>query len=273
MKKVFNFKNLIFVVIVTIIIGVVSVYTNYANKVNRKMYEANENKSTLSDLNAKVINENPNFIQIEANETSLVGSTYNEHILLYSSFETSTPKNDINSQNYTIYGNTSRKSSVKKTGSYSYYFSGDSNSRICINDSRFNFGLNDFTVEFWLYAQQQVTSYATAFMDNANSNFGLLIYDSVFSGNTSLCGKKESDSTWFRTDTNLKCKTNIWSKYTIMRENGIFYLYQDNICVAQNSSYQTMPVNLSSLSIGGTSVIGQTEIKGYIDDFTIYNIA
>jgi len=191
-----------------------------------------------------------------------------KHILLKSSFEDEILKDDIQNTAYVVNGSIKNTVKNSRVGTDSAYFSGTAGQRLRLDRENLNFGTKDFTIEFYAYAETQVMGYPLFVSDEANSSMQFFIADSGSSGNISLVnnGARIINS-------GKKYIANEWVKYKVIRKDGVFKIYENDILIGSTSSYLNTNVNLSNLAIGGNSSTSNTAFKGYIDDLTIYDIA
>lgn len=222
-----------------------------------------------------------NFIEGEKVKNSKTyQEAFNDHVLVYSSFETEgangLPIDEVTNQEYVRAVSNSftyNTTALSKNGSKSVYFPGNASQRLLLGGRNdLNFGTNDFSVEFWAYCETQTMPYSLFFGNENNVDLNFFCKDEACSYNVSLQAGGGSGYTRI-IDTGKTYTENEWKNYKIVRKNGIFIVYEDNIEVGRNSSYQSVPVNLSNLVIGGNTSAGNTAFKGYIDDFTVYDIA
>ena len=127
---------------------------------------------------------------------------------------------------------------------------------------------NDFTVEFWSYAEEQTMPYALFFGSDSNTNLNLFIQDGSASGNISL-----TIGTTRIINTGKKYTPNRWMHYAVTRKNGVFTVYENGTKIGETSEYTQVNISMVDLAIGGNSATNNTSYKGYIDNFIIYNKA
>ncbi|MNT10547.1 hypothetical protein D3C72_1453850 [compost metagenome] len=177
------------------------------------------------------------------------------------------PKEEISKAVYTnvVADSITTTNVSKKIGEGSAYFSGVPSQRLKCSVQNLNFGMKDFTIEFWVYPETQTMAYPVLCGDDSNVNLVFFLADSASSGNISLQVNGRI------INTGKKYKPNIWTHYALVRKDGVFTIYENGINIGETSSYITTNVNISSLSIGGNSSTSNTAYKGYIDDFVIYD--
>ena len=230
---------------------------------------SDESKSYMQIKGAKEIVSDYDAFQTSLTSSSANNQQFNKHVLLHSSFEDTTPKDDVLGEEYTVNENIVTTTANKLNGNQSCYFSGSAGQRLILSRDSLNFGTSDFTVEFWAYAEEQVMPYAVGFSDEGNYSLQFMFTDNEIGANISLVGNAYQRMI----NTGKKYIANEWVKYRIERKEGIFYVYENDVIIGVSSNYTTMPVNLSTLAIGGNASTSNTAFKGYIDDFTIYDVA
>ena len=231
--------------------------------------KSDESKSYMQIKGAEETVSDYDASQISLTSSSANNQQFNKHVLLHSSFEDTTPKDDVLGEEYTVNGNIVTTTANKLNGNQSCYFSGSAGQRLILSRDSLNFGTSDFTVEFWAYAEEQVMPYAVGFSDEGNYSLQFMFTDNEIGANISLVGNAYQRMI----NTGKKYIANEWVKYRIERKEGIFYVYENDVIIGVSSNYTTMPVNLSTLAIGGNASTSNTAFKGYIDDFTIYDVA
>ena len=189
-------------------------------------------------------------------EEEIQNKTYqeasNEHLLLYSSFESEAsnglPIDDVQNEAYSsvVSGSVYNTTDKAKHGNKSCYFSGAASQRLRLNRSSLNFGTKDFTVEFWAYPLSQVMPYSLFFGNDSNVDFEFFCQDGSSSGYISI-----SIVSYTRMlVANRKYTANTWTKYSVVRKNGVVIIYKDDEEIGRTESYKSYGINLSSLAIG-----------------------
>ena len=245
------------------------------NKINYRYIVQSEDKGILKVKNftGQVYNKNKHNIQVEKEDIDKVKVAYLSDgiLLLNSTFNNGKVRDEVLREDYVVNGDAVNSSSVVKNGSGSMYFSGAAGERLRLNRNELNFGTHDFTIEFWLYPEEQVNTLPVIFSDEANANFELILKDSENGNNITLRGSDNSRSAII--NTGVQYKANQWNQYKITRKKGEFKIYENGRLIGSTLEYKTMNVNLSNLAIGGNSSTATSSYKGYIDDFKIYSIA
>ena len=162
------------------------------------------------------------------------------------------------------------ESSEKKYGNGSLYFSAATSQRINKTVPEMDFGVDDFTISFWLKPDTQTMIYAYPLggeVNNSSLTFALS-YGNVSTGNISLAVNGA-----VIINTGVRYTPGAWKHYAIVRELGVFTVYEDGVSIGSTSSYTGSLVNLSNFSIGGNSSTTNTAYKGYMDDLAVYDYA
>ena len=211
-----------------------------------------------------VYNKKNSSIEVQTQELKGVKVFDNADGILevYAPFDSTVLKDNIQNEAFSVNGNVTYNTSNKKAGSGSAHFSGEEGQCLRLNRDGLNFGTSDFTIDFWLYAEQQTSNYPTIISDNANSSLQFQI-DNIKLSNTVSNTLISTEKAY---------KVNEWVFYRIIRKDGIFYLYENGKMVGSTDGYKSTSINLSSLAIGGNSA-NSTAFIGYIDELKIYNIA
>ena len=180
----------------------------------------------------------------------------------------------------TPYGNATLSSSSVKFGSSAIYFrghsTGDSLSIAASND--FNFGTDDFTVDYWVYQNSTAGLNWRHFgTDEDNSFGGFILGEALGGGQDSLNLSSNGGSSW-----NISNKTMgyqvpfAWSHIAFVRSGNTFSLYRDGV---RTSTWTDS--NAIFFRSNATPGIGRSQAapnstatyKGYIDEFRISNVA
>lgn len=147
------------------------------------------------------------------------------------------------------------------------YLAGVAGQSLSLVSDGLNFGTQDFTVSFWAKPDKQTTTTPLIF---GNSGAGLKFYLansgasnrlSLYNGNTVLI------------NTGRTYTANVWVHYAIVRQDGIFTIYQDGRAIGSTSAFVNLNVDLSNFVIGGIATVAASAYKGYLDDFIIYDQA
>lgn len=167
----------------------------------------------------------------------------------------------------TAYGNARISTSQSKFGGSSMYFDGNGDYLQIPNNSIFNFGASDFTIEAWVYTATVVglgviVAYANGSAQNSNYAYQLLHNGAawqfnVLSANTSYGTSAGSVS------------ANTWIHIALVRSGGSLLAFANGILI---NTTNVTGVTLNNPA-GSVLQIGQGQgyypWNGYIDDFRI----
>lgn len=202
--------------------------------------------------NAETIIKKSDISKEDSIQNKSYQETLNEHLLLYSSFETEgsngLPIDDVQNESYSsvVSGSVYNTTNMAKNGNKSCYFSGSASQRLRLNRNSLNFGTKDFTVEFWAYPLSQVMPYSLFFGNDSNVDFEFFCQDGSSSSYISI-----SIVSYTRMlVANQKYTANKWTKYSVVRKNGVVIVYKDDEEIGRTESYKNYGINLSSLAIG-----------------------
>jgi len=178
----------------------------------------------------------------------------------------STTFSDSSSHNYglTSYGAT-HSTTVAKFG----------NSSININDGQslrfnnilpasFNFGLNDFTIDFWVWKSSTgILDYAFELMGDGSNELSLRFRPTIIE--ISIFGVINL------TFNQVALPTSTWHHHAIIRQSGIYKYYIDGDLKDTNSNYTAFQQDFTGgeLYIGNTIVDDIYGLNGYIEEFRI----
>lgn len=158
-----------------------------------------------------------------------------------------------------------------KFGGKSLYFNGSSH--IEIPQSTIVFGANDFTIEWWEYAQAMSGKNGARFSSNysANGYGGLLI---GYNQSQVYAGTKTSTWDILNGQSMLNTLANQWVHRAIVRYNGQLKSYTNGMLyssVAMNGAIMT--ATGANMAVGGYNTIDPSFFTGYINEFRIVDQA
>jgi hypothetical protein len=139
-------------------------------------------------------------------------------------------------------------------------FKGAASSAIYCSNSIFQFGVGDFTIEFWCYhtTLKHFTTIMGVRTANTSSNFSI---DSDANGDLYVYG-----NTYLLRAGNGSLTTNTWQYITLTRKNGTAYIFVNGILKA--SAAMSNDFTTSLLTIGASSTFGDAFL-GYLDEIRI----
>jgi hypothetical protein len=172
-------------------------------------------------------------------------------------------------------GNAQVSTAVAKFGSSSMAFDGSGDYLTAVDNSLFDFGTGDFTIECWANFSVATSGVNYAFVGQgtsaftSNAGFLFLRHDSnklrfiYTSDGTGVSGYRVTDSTATFTPT-----TGVWYHLAVTRSGSTFRLFIDG--VQAGSSTQTTSIFNSTLALAvGADSSGGIPFNGYIDDLRI----
>jgi hypothetical protein len=168
---------------------------------------------------------------------------------------------------WAAYNGASTSTILSRIGSSSIYFNNNTQYISTPANADFNFGSNDFTIEFWFY----LTSL---------SNQPILLDMRTTSTDNfpTLTLTPDNKLTYWRADVGYSCvgattiQVNTWYHVAWVKTSSGSKMYLNGVLDAQRSSNDVFGVN-SPIMLGGSTVATSRGIIGYIDEFRISNIA
>ena len=227
---------------------------------------------TISNLD---LADNKFDVSVIEERDSAVGDLNYDKVELLLPFEGAnddTSTTDESDSNHTVSFNGSADISTaqKKFGGSSLYLPGGSNDYINIaGSSDFNFGTDDFTIEFWMYRTH--TAYGvvveTRGGEDTTSTDGITFYLGSGGNNEMRVAVNRSNVI----DINQDHQTNDqWQHFAIVREGSTMTLYIDGTARGSGSNStnfnRTRPIRIGNFHGSGSGGIG---FQGYIDDFRV----
>ncbi len=163
-----------------------------------------------------------------------------------------------------------QKTDQSKWGGSSWYFDG-TNDLLTIPDSAdFNFGSGDFTIEAWVYPQDQ--DYCLIFNQSNNNDADLFELGLETNGNPKFRFKSGGTTHVTCTASGNPVSDGTWHHLAVVRNGNTFSFYIDGALEASDTSYTgSVPDYTDDFKIGARQSGGThySFHKGYIDDFRI----
>ena len=211
---------------------------------------------------------------IEERDATVGDSNFDkvELLLPFEGANDATSTTDESDSNHTVSFNGSADISTaqSKFGGSSLYLAGGSNDWINIaGSSDFNFGTDDFTIEFWMYRTH--TAYGVVLEtrggEDTTSTDGITFYLGSGGNNEMRVAVNRSNVI----DLNQDHQTNDqWQHFAIVREGSTMTLYIDGTARGSGSNStnfnRTRPIRIGNFH-GSSS--GGYGFQGYIDDFRV----
>ena len=174
----------------------------------------------------------------------------------------------------------------KKFGAASAHIVGAGGYVTTPNHADFNMGSGDFTIDFWInfitLPTQSASSYVpiiSKYVDD--NNFWALAVQRTFSSTYISFGQKESSS--WTIDTNKSSWTlavGAWHHYAVIKASNVYkFSYDGTLYAASSGSPDTTALNNFATTLrigdteGGSGTPAMEEIKAYIDELRISNVA
>lgn len=202
---------------------------------------------------------------------------YRDVVLLLNMSGTNGSKNIIDSSlvNNTIVatGSAALSTTQSRFGGSSLLIPAATSSKNAIylsSSNDFNFGSNNFTIDFWLRQNDTPQSGARVFQttENNDTTSGIDIY---YPTNVNSLVAKVSDSTGNNVLLSLGAtNTDLWNHYGLVRNNNVITTYRNGIQVASQTKVINVANSSDNIVIGGNATVGNNRsINAYIDDFRI----
>jgi hypothetical protein len=179
--------------------------------------------------------------------------------------------NSINSTSttkvMTNVGNAAASFAVSNFYTGSFEFDGSGDGITCPDNTDFEFGSGDFTVECW--AKQ-------------NSTSGFDVFVGKYGGSSDgefILGKNANTPTFYWQDssgnaninaTNFRGNTSDWYHIAGVREGDVFTLYVNGICENSTTDATTIKTTSNKLTIGIENDESSSAFDGYLQDVRIY---
>jgi hypothetical protein len=181
----------------------------------------------------------------------------------------STTFTDSSTNNFTLtaFGNAQIDTSIKKFGSGAAYFDGNGDYIVASDSNAFNFGADDFTVEFWIYYSSQSQSLG-AFVTTASPNDAQGIFIGVQSNNQIQW--RAGNGTWqFSRVISTPLTTNSWNHIAYIRNGTSLIIFVNGVQADTYNIGTTALTNTNNrILIGGRDDASQY-YSGYIDELRI----
>jgi hypothetical protein len=178
---------------------------------------------------------------------------------------------DSSSNNHTISNNNASVESTQTMAGFgnAMYFDGGNDWFTVGENSDFNFGTNDFTIEFWLYPNSTTDCCAMGKRKDASNAW----YFDYWSGNFYLY-----TSTGMRLNWSGSLQTGTWQHITLVRSGNNFTVYVNGISMGTVTDSRSMPnITDRQLEVGRMNWFDDNsqyyDINGYMDELRISNVA
>ncbi|MEA4849008.1 MAG: LamG domain-containing protein [Clostridiaceae bacterium] len=197
---------------------------------------------------------------------------YTKALLHFNGVDGSTNFRDESGKIWTPSGNAQIKTDQSKFGGASGYFDGTNSYISTPAHSDFDFGLEDFTIDFWARLQSGITDdrivlhRKTPSGINGSPYFKFTYVDSSWIFTAEFEG---ADGYLIKVYLYLEHQYDIWYHIAIVRNGSYFRIYRNGTQGDYNTSSQALAVMTSPLSIGKRLDTTGTYFKGWIDEMRI----
>lgn len=155
-----------------------------------------------------------------------------------------------------------------KFGSSSAYFAGSSDNRLAVTSNNFNFGNDDFTIEWWL--NSTATNAYAAMMSRYYDGPGGILFSlngAIGNGRPEIYWREFENAPFIISDTG-NFNDGSWHHYAFVRNGTTCHMYIDGISRGFRTGVSTA-VPASTIFIGSDAQFYGREFTGYIDELRI----
>ena len=173
---------------------------------------------------------------------------------------------DSSTNNHTVNvnGNAQISTTKSKFGGSSMYFNGSGDYLTIPNNSSFDFGYGDFTIEFWMNPTYPNSTWQAIISRNYNTSYGWRLYKIMNSNNFAFY---QSGGSHINT-TNVTLTAGTWYHIAIVRSGTTLTIYVDGVAKGSGYSYTNLSPT-ADLEIGQGVVTSAYPYWGYLDDLRI----
>ncbi len=168
--------------------------------------------------------------------------------------------------------NMSYSSSVKVFGTHAAFYSGSSASISSASGSAdFNFGTNDFTVDFWMNSTQStgVFSYFSP-VGTSQSVTGHWRVGTVYNTVQNIGFSYHNGAIIRDITTGVSANDGAWHHIEVSRSAGVFYIFIDGNLVTTNSSFTSENVGSGTPTfVTGRDSVHSSDYTGYLDEVRV----
>jgi hypothetical protein len=235
--------------------------TNYSVRVGAINYTGVQNYVSQSDLMPSVppVDTNPDPYFYSTSLLLHFNGAHNSTTITDTSY---LPKNGA------VQGDAKLSIAKNKFGGSSIYFDGNGDYLTVPNHPGFDFGAEDFTIEYWEYRLGSGTGSVMCrvrreqglnpWLLGHNESGTLKLYMSVDYNNWTISGLSMGSMI-----------QNNWTHYAVVRQGNTVRTYQNGSQVSTASFTGTLPIGGGSLSIGRYADNNTDYFNGYLDDVRI----
>jgi hypothetical protein len=161
-----------------------------------------------------------------------------------------------------------------KFGSGALYFDGTGDYLSVVNTPQWDFGSDNFTIEFWTYITAYTSDFKFVIKASSVSNYWQFSFNNGgtigpnFNYNNAAAGQvivaQQGNTTGWATNT--------WYHVALVRNGTAVNIYKDGVSVASGTLSGALLNPSAPVVIGGSNV-STSPLNGYIDDFRITRFA
>jgi hypothetical protein len=205
----------------------------------------------------------------EWNSASIVGDAYYNScslLLHFSGSNGSTTFIDNSPNNFTVTAANGAAISTtqNKFGGASGYFDGSDDYINIPDNSVFDFGSGDFTIEYWEYRTSSDNNRTV--MSRKNVTYTPYMVGYAWNGTLAFYASSNGSS-WTIVDLKMgSIILNTWTHYAVTRQGNTFRTFQNGTLIASTTSTDTFPAGSSAVEIGKWSIY---YFAGYLDELRI----
>jgi hypothetical protein len=170
----------------------------------------------------------------------------------------------------TAFGNAQISTAQSKFGGASIAFDGTGDVLTIPDNSVFDFGSGNFTIEGWIYQTTPTTGLRLLYAKRTIPSPGISNVAVAVNGGTMTAWAASGTASWDIVNgvTFGAATTNTWTHFAVVRNGTAFTGYLGGVGTSLGTSSATIISTASSVSIGGDTD-GTSAFAGYIDDFRI----
>lgn len=238
--------------------------------VNSGSFTASSSTVNYIGMDATTI-ANVNYYNLTLNGAN---ETYTKLLLHTDGTNGSTTFTDSSASPHTVTagGAAQLSTAQKKFGTASGYFEGTTSKLTVSNNSDFDFGSGNFTIDWWEYRTANDTSAELPIIArNDTASITPFLVGAVFSGGTTNYVYMSSNGSSWDVANGKTLGTidlNTWNHFALVRSGNTYYTFKNGTQSDTWSNSATLPDNASPVSIGKAQN-NSYYYKGYIDELRV----
>lgn len=154
-----------------------------------------------------------------------------------------------------------------KFGRTSITLDGDNDALSVTNSSRFNFGSDPFTVDFWMNPDGTATCTLMEYGSGTDVSWRI-----SYDGSTLIFSYSPDGTNYYGLSWNHSLQTNTWAHMAFVRNGDVMTFYADGVSKGQRVLNEALHASSGSLTIG-TDSTGGADYDGCFEEIRISNIA